>query len=371
MTTLPLTRLRRQELSFDSKISMKPFVIEFSDMKLASKDFDGVLSYLSAHADEIKLCVKTNGTLLFRGFPIDSPAHYQAALEALDYDLYRTNYGGASPRANVTQKTFVSTEAPSPFIIGLHTEFCYQTTRPGMISFFCLTPAANYGETPLFDCNAIWSDLSPALQDRLATDGLLYKRFLFGKKSPINFRKTWRDTFQTDDKQVVENYLNAEGMRFEWDAQDNLATELSLPAVLHDPLSGRPCISITMFNAHSFVHNFRHFRERYNPALRMALEWFVRREYSKPHTFLEVLHGSGADFTAEESAEIQRAAWSNAIVFPWRTGDLLLIDNIRFGHARMNVRKPRRLIAAMADPYDVRQLGATTTPTEVDDKIAA
>jgi alpha-ketoglutarate-dependent taurine dioxygenase len=356
MNTLPLTRLHREDLSFESKISHKPFVINFADLAVTSKDVDGVLSYLRTHAAEIKQCVRANGTLLLRGLPITLPAHYQAALEALDYDLYRTNYGGASPRSNVTEKTFVSTEAPAPFIIGLHTEFCYQTTRPGMISFFCVSPAAAYGETPLFDCNAIWSDLSPALRDRLAKDGLLYKRFFFGKKSAINFRKTWRDTFQTEEKSIVEKFLNAEGMRFEWDKDDNLATELSLPAVLHDPLCGKPCISITMFNADSFTYNFRHFRKRYNPALRLALEWFVRREYSKPNTFLKVLHGSGANFTTEESAEIQRAAWANAIVFPWRTGDLLLIDNIRFGHARLNVRKPRRLIAAMADPYDVRKL---------------
>jgi hypothetical protein len=32
-------------------------------------------------------------------------------LEALNYDLFLSNYGGASPRSNVTRKTFVSTEA--------------------------------------------------------------------------------------------------------------------------------------------------------------------------------------------------------------------------------------------------------------------
>jgi len=360
MTTLPLTSLRRQDLSFETAISGKPFVIDFANMKLRHADMDGLLATFRERADEIRHVVKSNGCLLFRGLPITSPAQYQAALEALGYNLYRDYYGGASPRSNITEKTFVSTEAPSPFIISLHTELCYQTTRPGMISFFCMVPAAKYGETPLFDLNALWQNLSPRLRHRLAAEGLLYKRYLFGKKSLINFHKTWRDTFHTEDKEVVEQFFNAEGMRFQWDVEENIATELSLPAVLQDPLTGLPCISITMFNADTFVHNFRQFRERYNPALRRALEWFVRHEYSKPHTFLKVLHGSGAEFTAEETAEIQRAAWANAIVFPWRAGDMLLIDNIRFGHARLNVRKPRRLIAAMADPYDVRDLMATT-----------
>jgi hypothetical protein len=117
-----------------------------------------------------------------------------------------------------------------------------------------------------------------------------------------------------------------------------------------------------MFNADAFIYNFRQFKERYNPALRMALEWFMRREYAGKNTFLQVLHGCGTPFSKEEGEEIQRAAWANAIIFPWQTGDLLLIDNIRFGHARLNVKLPRRLVAAMADAYDVRSIAKMTIP---------
>jgi alpha-ketoglutarate-dependent taurine dioxygenase len=359
MNLLPVNCLTKDEQNFSSNISHKDFVVRMESLLGGHNNLAATLEYFEKNAEDIKSQVRTNGVLLFRGFPIHSPKDYQTVLEVLKYDLYTTNYAGASPRSNITQKTFVSTEAPSPFIIGLHTEFCYQTTRPGMISFLCLQPAAGFGETPLFDCHAIWNSLSHPLRERLLSEGLLYKRYFRHKKSLINFHKTWGDTFQTDEKHIVEKFLESEGMTYQWDKDNNLATELKLPAMLQDPLSGKPCLSITMFNADAFVYNFRHFKDRYNVVLRKGLEWFVKREYSRPNAFLQVLHGSGEPFTAQENHEIQKAAWDNSIIFEWQAGDLLLIDNIRFGHARLNVRKPRRVIAAMANSYDVRELIAT------------
>jgi alpha-ketoglutarate-dependent taurine dioxygenase len=342
------------EQSRISKLSNKPFVVRAPDIGQSDASLEKMVGFFSAHADTIKRQLREEGVLLFRGLPLSQPSEYERILEALEYDLYRTNYGGASPRSNVTQKTFVSTEAPAPFIIGLHTEFCYQTTRPEMISFFCVEPAAGYGETPLFDLSAIWRALDAPLRERLLKDGLLYRRRFFAEKSWINFHKTWRETFATEDKSVVEAFLKGEGMSFQWDERENLSTELRVPAALTDPVTGDPCLSITMFNADSIVFNLRHFKERYPFALRKALEWFVRYEYRDRNAFLQVLHGDGQPFTKAENHQIQRAAWAHAVVFPWRKGDLLLIDNVRFGHARLNVRKPRRLIAAMANAYDVR-----------------
>jgi hypothetical protein len=113
-----------------------------------------------------------------------------------------------------------------------------------------------------------------------------------------------------------------------------------------------------MFNAESLNFNFWYFRQRYNPLLRIALQWFIKHEYGRDDTFLQVAFGDGSAFSRAESEEIQLAAWNNAIAFKWRAGDLLILDNISFGHSRLNVQKPREIIAAMADPYDIRQYAA-------------
>ena len=352
MSPLTLEPVHPTELSFESNASELPFVVRANPALGTARA--QVIACFREHAEPFRQLVRRNGVVLLRGMPIETPQDFQDALEALGYDLYATNYGGASPRANITRKTFESTAAPAPFIIGLHTEFCYQSTRPGMIAFFCIQPARRYGETPLFDCSLVWESLSPALRDKLETHGLLYRRYFYNRKSAMNFRKTWSDTFQTTNRADVEAYLDSEGMRYQWESNGNLATELQLPAMLLDPVHRKKRLSITLFNGDSFSYMFRRFRDRYHPIQRRALELFVRWEYAKKNTFLQVLWGNGQAFSKAETEEIQRAAWDNAIAFHWQPRDLLLIDNISFGHSRLNVKNPRRIIAAMADEYDVR-----------------
>jgi alpha-ketoglutarate-dependent taurine dioxygenase len=35
---------------------------------------------------------------------------------------------------------------------------------------------------------------------------------------------------------------------------------------------------------------------------------------------------------------------------PWRSGDLMLVDNVRSAHARERFEGPREVLVAMADP---------------------
>lgn len=227
-----------------------------------------------------------------------------------------------------------------------------------MISFFCKQAAEKFGETPIYDCARVWDSLSQELKDKLERKGLLYRRYFPGKKSLLNFRKTWQDAFQTEDKDHVESYLRSEGMEFHWDKNNGLATELCVPAVIKDRAQGKKRLSIHMFNADTLKFNIRYFRQRYNPLLRYGLEWLVKREYDRKDTFLQTRFGDGSPFSQRESEEIQLAAWSNAIAFNWQAGDLLILDNISFGHSRLNVQKPRQIITAMANSYDIREYAA-------------
>lgn len=349
-----LRSLSDHELSYESSASSIPLVVTpvMLGFEGGARDF---VAYLSNNAREVKRKIAENGAILFRGFPVGNPWEYQYALKALGYDLYKSNQGGASPRRKVTDETFMSTEAPPHFIIGFHTEFCYQSIRPGMISFYCSETPSRHGETPLFDCSAVLENLSHGLRAKLVKHGVVYRRFFSGNKPLFKFRKTWQDAFGAQERGEVEAYLVREGMRYQWDADGNLATELNLPAVLTDPLNGNKYLSLTMFNGDSFIYNFRHFRERYNPLVRRSLEWFVRRECARKDCFLHVSFGDGRPFTRDESEEIQKAAWNSAIIFRWQPNDFVIIDNIRFAHSRLNVRKPRAIVAAMADAYDVRE----------------
>ena len=360
MIPLKLDALSQCERSFESKDSDKSFVIRATS-QLSGDNKEKTFSYFKENAEAIKNLVKENGIVLFRDFSISSIHDYEKILETLGYDLFKTNKGGASPRANITQKTFVSTEAPSPFIIGFHTEFCYQNKRPEMISFYCVEPSPKYGETPLFDCHKMWRSLSNELRGKLKKKGLLYKRYFHRKKTRLNFKKSWQEAFETQNKKGAEAFLESEGMTYQWDKHGNLATELKIPAIIEDPVNGKTYLGITMFNADSFLYNFKYFESRYNPIFYYFLQWFVKMIYSKEDAFLQVFFGDSTTFSKAESEEIQRAAWDNAIVYHWKPKDLLIIDNIRFGHSRLNVTKPRKIIAAMANKYDIRQYKKEST----------
>ena len=373
MKALKLESLQESDISYPSNASNTEFVINWPN-DLSSQTPLFAMSHLQDNAPTIRSMVKKNGAVLIRNLPFSSASTYQQALENIGYDLLESNYGGASPRSNVTKKTFVSTEAPAPFIIGYHTEFCYQVTRPEMISFFCINPGQKHSETPIFDCAKTWNSLSEELQEKLETYGLIYKRFFPGKKSKINFRKTWYDTFQTQNKHEVESFLESEDMNFKWHSDNSLSTELHIPAMLQNNITGKKQLSVTMFNLHSLLFNLNHFKSRYNPILHALLKKFLTYEYSKENIFLQVLSGNSMPFTREESEEIQRAIWQNAIVFPWQPNDLLILDNIQFAHARLNVKKPREIIAAMSGQYSVRDYcgnDSVSTEEKYHEKISA
>lgn len=352
---LRLMPLPAEDITVRSAASTTPLVVAAPN---AGAD---LTKFMKVHRDAVLNSFRHDGALLFRGFAPGGPAEFESALRALGLKLDGQYEGGASPRSKVSSAIFSSTEVPPPFVIGYHTEMCYHTTRPTVISFYCHTPPARDGETPIFDCAKVLASLPKALQRKLEDKGLRYRRFFPGRRSLINFRKPWYDTFGTHDKAEVEKILRAQGIPFSWDEEGYLMTELNVPAVLVDPVTRKKCLSVTMYDVHTFPYNFRHFRERYNTLLRLGFEWFVKREASSPKLFLRTLFGDGTPFSREESEAVQRAAWENAMIFRWRQGDMLMLNNIRYAHARLNVVKPRRILAALGEPYDVRDFLAQGT----------
>ncbi|MEK7893131.1 TauD/TfdA family dioxygenase, partial [Burkholderia contaminans] len=56
---------------------------------------------------------------------------------------------------------------------------------------------------------------------------------------------------------------------------------------------------------------------------------------------------------ADALAEIRGVLDQQRIVFPWRTGDVLMLDNMLTAHARDPFEGPRKVVVAMAQSYTV------------------
>ena len=53
---------------------------------------------------------------------------------------------------------------------------------------------------------------------------------------------------------------------------------------------------------------------------------------------VQILYGDGTPIPPDEMAEIRRATWDHSVLFRWKKGDVLVLDNILTAHGRMKRR---------------------------------
>lgn len=80
------------------------------------------------------------------------------------------------------------------------------------------------------------------------------------------------------------------------------------------------------------------------PRLRSTFEQLVGKG-NLPH---ECEYGNGEPIGADVLAEIRRALQANKLMFDWRRGDLLMIDNLTMMHGREAFRGERKTLAYLS-----------------------
>jgi len=183
---------------------------------------------------------------------------------------------------------------------------------------------------------------------------MIYQRYLGDKKPRIfNVYKTWRDSLQANTREEAEAVCRQQGLDFTWQANGGLITQAHMPGFILDPQTGQKCISLTLYNGEAAPYDLSKFSHRLNTVVRLGLSTLIRAQYAKKNVFMRTLWGDGAPISAVETREMIDAAWASSNVFKWKQGDLLILDNIRRGHGRLNVNKPRKIAAALGDTYKI------------------
>ena len=54
--------------------------------------------------------------------------------------------------------------------------------------------------------------------------------------------------------------------------------------------------------------------------------------------------------------DLFRARQKHSVVFKWKRGDVLMLDNILAGHGRMNVKPPREILVCFGNMYSKKEL---------------
>jgi alpha-ketoglutarate-dependent taurine dioxygenase len=305
---------------------------------------EGFLEALGAHASTLKARLLEHGGVLFRGFPLEGAADFQAAIDTLQTGSSVNYIGGDSPRTKVTGAVYTSTEAPAAVKIPLHNELSFVRHYPKHIFFYCDVAPDEKGETILGDARRIYRSIDSSVRDRFMQRGLKYVSCYYGRSWVMNLvnslqpsHKSWRDVFETDDPIEVERLCKEHDFDFSWHDSRWIRISQTRPAAMTHPETKE-----WVWFSQAHLYDF-------NPRLLGAWRWVAAKLfYARPHTRLhEVFHSDGARIDRADLYHIMDTLDRNTIAFPWRRGDMLVLDNVLAMHGRATFTGKRRILAAM------------------------
>jgi alpha-ketoglutarate-dependent taurine dioxygenase len=339
--------LRAEEATFPLKLDAFPLVIERD-----TPQGDRFSVFAESRASILEE-IAARGALLFRGFEISGPDEFERALSLLGLHPSPDYPFGVSPRPSVTKHVFHSTKYTNIVVISPHNEMAYARYRPRWIAFYCDVPPAQFGETPVFDMARALEALPGPLRDRLVRANMRYVRHIRAKHGLVRLERTLEETFGTSDREEIERQCAALGVQTQWLGDKMLRATTIVPATVRHPLTGRLCLNAQFIRADAILWGMKRIHERYNPVALRLFDFYLRHIFRKETVPFRSHPDEGADFTDAEIATIMTVIYESATIFRWKRGDLMLIDNVRAAHGRLNVKGERRILTALGDFYDV------------------
>lgn len=306
----------------------------------AARSLDGALSWAREQAEELEELVSRAGVLLLRGVPIDSASAFRSFCAAIRPDL-RNYVGGDSPRRNLEEQVYTSTEYPEDLEVLLHNELSYASWPPDRLFFCCLQPAARGGETQIADGRVVYDRLPEAIRRKFETLGVIYHQHLWDRDGEVGIGKSWQETFETSDRQVVEALLTRGGAEHEW-TDFGLRTRARRPAVAVHPRSGEKC----WFNqADQWHRSFESVKLSVGARNDPRFDPVTAGEESLGN---HVTYGDGGEIDIRDLEVIRAICRDCELLFPWQAGDVMIIDNLLAMHGRKPYQGQRQVLVAMA-----------------------
>jgi alpha-ketoglutarate-dependent taurine dioxygenase len=323
-----------------------PAVLTPHSFGISSGDADFLVSVLKtcqAAITELKL---KHGGVLFRGFELRSAEDFGRLMAAVYPHSLRPYIGGTSPRVPAASDVYESTEFPARLRLPQHNEMSYLPDPPAEIYFFCEVQPSRAGETPLADSRLIYNQIPLPVREDFETKGIRYHRYLFGsgwgaadraRNRFVHLHRSWMETFDSSDLNVVEKLCADQQLQLTWDDKGGALITNILPAVRTHPLTGEK----VWFNQASTFLLTPH-----------ATGWIKYMLYhlSLPDPLRRPFHatyGTGEPIPLAHLNRINETIDSITVRFPWRQGDLLVLDNYLVSHGRMPFRGARRILVTM------------------------
>lgn len=288
-------------------------------------------AWAAENRDFMERALLKHGGLLMRGFGLADHVDFDRFLSAVE--LPRMHYmEGATPRTELKEKVYTSTEYPSDQTIALHNELNYVVTWPMKIFFFCVTAPERGGETPIADVRRVYERISARVRERFHEKGWMLVRN-FGEHLSL----PWQTSFRVKNRAEMEDYCRRARVQCIWKENGDLQTRQTRPAVRRHPRTGE----WLWFNHVAFWHV-------------SSLDAHVREmflaEFSLDDLPYNTYYGDGQPIEDEVVEEIREAYRQETVAFPWQPGDLLMMDNMLVAHGRNPFGGPRKILVSMGEP---------------------
>lgn len=300
-------------------------------LQLSPQQTVSPIDWARENRDAIEALLVQHGAILFRGFSVTDVEDFKGFLVAICGPL-SPYFERSSPRTEVSGNIFTSTDYPPDQPIFLHNEQSYNRMFPRHIAFFCKVPPEQGGETPIADCRRIFR----GIPDQMRTS-LIERRYRYVRNYRRGLGLPWQTVFQTDDPNEVERYCQANEVSCEWLDRKRLRTHQIRSVAARHPISGEE----TWFNHLTFFHF-----STLPPATQEALLELGSEDSLPNNTF----YGDGQAFEPEVVSTLREIYQQELVSFPWKEGDVLLLDNMLTAHGRKPFSGSRSILTAMATP---------------------
>ncbi|WP_196137576.1 TauD/TfdA family dioxygenase [Aliikangiella sp. G2MR2-5] len=303
--------------------------VELSGMKL--------VDWIAQNRSVINEWVDSKGALVLRGLNLTSSRQFgRLVSQIFDEELLSYSHR-SSPRTELKGNVYTSTEYHQAKMIVQHNEQAYTNIWPMRIAFFCLLPAEQGGETPIADSRVIYQEIPSEIREEFDKKGVQYVRNFSDIDLP------WTEVFCTEDKKVVEQYCERNGIDYQWIGENDLRTKQVLPATAMHPSSGE----ILWFNQAHLFHSSTIGKELQQALLVSKGEEFLPRN---------AFYGDGSRIEDSVISEICKIYQENKFSFEWQKGDVMLLDNMMYSHGRETFKGDRKVLTAMTTPHEVKAL---------------
>jgi alpha-ketoglutarate-dependent taurine dioxygenase len=310
-----------------------PLIVQPEAGKEEEHDLTSLIGWYRDNESVVCRKLLEHGAILFRGFHVCTPSAFARLTRRLCPNLLDGKEENV-PRTKLTSGIYTSTEYPAEYRLSMHSEYSYSHHWPKKLFFCCIVAAKEGGGTPIADNRALLRKLAPGVVEEFARKKVKYMRKLHANSG---FGLSWQTAFQTTEKSTVEEYCRGTSINFEWTNDGGLRLTQTLPGVINHPETGEA----VWFNQAPQFHP-----SDYPPEIYQSLLAVHKDEGDLPQN---VCFGDDTPMNPSMLSHIRETMEREAVTFPWREGDVLLLDNVLVSHGRMPFVGPRKILVAMSE----------------------